>query len=314
MLRLAEVKEDDDEFQSALDIMFEELKQENPDHFACKQYDIFKLAAGKTAKSILVSLGVRLAPFFIPALSNLMARDTIELDMVGSKKTALFVIIPDGDKTFNFMAAIMYQQLFDALYYKADNKYEGRLPIHVRFLLDEFANIGHIPDFQVYIATMRGREISVNVVLQNLSQLKDAYKDSWETITGNCDTLLFLGGKEQSTLKYISEMIGKATVDNRNITESKGQTGGYSLNHQILGRDLITPSEVGLLADKECILSIRGVKPFKSLKFDIEKHSKYKRLADFDKRNSYNFSKRKQQEQDDFFSDVDQIVELNSIV
>jgi type IV secretion system protein VirD4 len=246
-------------------------------------------------------------------------QDTLELDMIGSQKTALFIILPDSDKTFNFIAAMMYQQMFDILFHKADTEYGGRLPFHVRFLLDEFANIGQIPDFQVYISTMRSREISVNVVLQNLSQLKAIYKDNWETITGNCDTLLFLGGKEQSTLKYISEMIGKTTIDNRNITESKGEKGGYSLNHQILSRDLIAPSEVGLLGDKECILSIRGVRPFKSLKFDIEKHSRYRQLADYHKRNAYTFNNRDQQGQDDFFSDINkietvQVGELNSYI
>ena len=225
MIRLAEVKEEEEEFQSPLDILFEDLKIDQPDHFACKQYDIFKLAAGKTAKSILVSLGVRLSPFYIKALEDLVSDDTVALDTMGSEKTALFVIISDSDRTFNFMAAIMYQQLFDLLFYKADNEYGGRLPFPVRFLLDEFANIGQIPNFEIFIATMRSREVSVNVVLQNVAQLKGVYKDHWETITGNCDTLLFLGGKEQSTLEYISKMIGKTTVDNRNINESKGQNG-----------------------------------------------------------------------------------------
>lgn len=310
MIRLAEVREDDEDFQSPLDIMFEELKSQNPDHFACKQYDIFKLAAGKTAKSILVSLGVRLSPFYIQSLENLVSEDTIGLDTIGSEKTALFVIIPDSDRTFNFVAAIMYQQLFDILFYKADNEYDGRLPIHVRFLLDEFANIGQIPNFEIYIATMRSREVSVNVVLQNVAQLKAVYKDHWETITGNCDTLLFLGGKEQSTLEYISKMIGKTTIDNRNINESKGQNGSYSLNYQILGRELITPDEVGRLEGTECILSIRGEKPFRSKKFNIEKHHRYMHLSDFDKKNEYLLSKKDEVEFGAFLDSIDEIEEV----
>lgn len=313
MIRLAEVREDEEEFQSALDIMFEELKAEQPDHFACKQYDIYRLAAGKTAKSILVSLGVRLSPFYIKALENLVSEDTMELDTIGSEKTALFVIISDSDRTFNFMAAIMYQQLFDLLFYKADNEYSGRLPFPVRFLLDEFANIGQIPNFEIFIATMRSREVSVDVVLQNVAQLKGVYKDNWETITGNCDTLLFLGGKEQSTLEYISKMIGKTTLDNRNINESRGQNGSYSLNYQILGRDLITPDEVGRLEGTECILSLRGEKPFRSRKFEIEKHSCYKLLSDYNKANTYDPSKQAELEAETFFKDVLELEEVGDL-
>ena len=313
MIRLAEIREDEEDYQSPLDIMFEELKKEQPDHFACKQYDIFKLAAGKTAKSILVSLGVRLSPFYIKSLENLVADDTLELDSIGSEKTALFVIIPDSDRTFNFMAAIMYQQLFDILFYKADNEYDSRLPFPVRFILDEFANIGQIPNFEIYIATMRSREISVSVVLQNLAQLKGLYKEHWETITGNCDTLLFLGGKEQSTLEYITKMIGKTTVDNRNINESKGQNGSYSFNYQILGRDLITPDEVGRLKGSECILSLRGEKPFRSQKFDIEKHKRYKLLADYDKTNTYDKTKKAESETETFFDDVVEVEEVGDL-
>jgi len=313
MIRLAEVKEDEEEFQSALDIMFEELKAGQPDHFACKQYDIYKLAAGKTAKSILVSLGVRLSAFYIKALEDLVSDDTMELDTIGSEKTALFVIISDSDRTFNFMAAIMYQQLFDLLFYKADNEYGGRLPFPVRFLLDEFANIGRIPNFEIFIATMRSREVSVNVVLQNVAQLKGVYKDHWETITGNCDTLLFLGGKEQSTLEYISKMIGKTTLDNRNINESRGQNGSYSLNYQILGRDLITPDEVGRLEGTECILSLRGEKPFRSRKFEIEKHSSYKLLSDYDQANTYDTSKQAELEAEAFLNDVVEVEEVGNL-
>jgi len=311
MLRLAEVKEDQEDFQSPLDIMFEDLKSENPEHFACKQYDLFKLAAGKTAKSILVSIGVRLSPFNIGVVADLLSEDTIGIDTIGDEKTALFVIIPDSDRTFNFISAIMYQQLFDTLFLKAENEYGGRLPYHVRFLLDEFANIGQIPNFEIYIATMRSREISVNVILQNVAQLKNLYKNSWETITGNCDTLLFLGGKEQSTLEYISKLVGKTTIDLKTTNESKGQSGSYSINSQVLGRDLITPSEVGLLGGTECILSIRGVPPFKSQKFDITKHSKYIELSDFDKKNTYVLSNTERNENSLFFSDVNEIYELN---
>ena len=313
MIRLAEVREDEEEFQSPLDILFEELKAEQSDHFACKQYDIYKLAAGKTAKSILVSLGVRLSAFYIKALEDLVSEDTMELDTIGSEKTALFVIISDSDRTFNFMAAIMYQQLFDLLFYKADNEYGGRLPFPVRFLLDEFANIGQIPNFEIFIATMRSREVSVDVVLQNVAQLKSVYKDHWETITGNCDTLLFLGGKEQSTLEYISKMIGKTTLDNRNINESRGQNGSYSLNYQILGRDLITPDEVGRLEGTECIMSLRGEKPFRSRKFEIEKHSSYKLLSDYDQANTYDPSKQAELEAETFLDDVVEVEDVGNL-
>ncbi len=310
MLRLAKVREDQEDFKSPLDIMFDDLKSENPDHFVCKQYDLFKLAAGKTAKSILVSVGVRLSPFNINVVTEMLSDDTIGIDTIGDEKTALFIIIPDSDRTFNFISAIMYQQLFDTLFLKAENEYGGRLPYHVRFLLDEFANIGQIPNFEIYIATMRSREISVNVILQNLAQLKNLYKDSWETITGNCDTLLFLGGKEQSTLEYISKLVGKTTIDLKTTNESKGQSGNYSINNQVLGRDLITPSEVALLGGNECILSIRGVPPFKSIKFDITKHSKYKELSDFDNKNIYVLPSIEERENLLFFSDVKKIHEL----
>lgn len=293
LLRLAEVKEEDESFKSPLDLIFEDLKTRNPNHFALKQYEIFKLGAGKTAKSILISVGVRLSPFNIPSLLNIMTSDDLEIDKIGEEKTAFFIILPDSDTTFNFVSAVMYQQMFDSLFYKADFEYNGRLPIHTRFLLDEFANIGLIPNFEVYIATMRSREISVNVILQNLAQLKNIYKDSWETITGNCDTLVFLGGREQSTLKYISEMLGKTTIDMRTTTENKGQTGGFSVNSQVLGRDLMTPDEVGLLGNEECIVLIRGIRPFKSKKYDITKHSNYQKLSDFDEKNLYDYTKNR---------------------
>ena len=287
LLRLAEVKEENENYKSPLDILFEDLKAEKPEHFACKQYDLFKLAAGRTAKSILVSVGVRLATFNIKVVSDMLSEDTIELDKIGEEKTALFIMLSDSDRTFNFLAAMMYQQLFDSLFLKAEQKYGGRLPIHVRFLLDEFANIGLIPNFDIYIATMRSREMSVNVILQNVAQIKALYEKTWETITGNCDTLLFLGGKEQSTCEYISKMIGKTTVDLRTSSVSKGQSGRYSDSGQVVGRELITLDEVGLLGGDECILSIRGLRPFRSKKYVIEKHEMYKWLSDYNKKYTY---------------------------
>lgn len=307
LLRLAEVREDNEDFKSALDLLFEDLKEENPNNFASKQYDLFKLGAGKTAKSILVSVGVRLSAFNIPAVMDLLSEDTLEMDTLGDEKTALFVILPDTDKTFNFISAIMYQQLFDTLFLKAEKEYGGRLPFHVRFLLDEFANIGQIPNFDTYIATMRSREVSVSVVLQNVAQLKSLYKDTWETITGNCDTLLFLGGKEQSTLEYISKMIGKTTIDLKTTNQSKGQSGSFSINEQVLGRELITASEVGLLKTDECILSIRGVEPFLSKKYEIEKHKNYKGISDFDEKNTYKVKDPITRKADNFFRDVKEI-------
>ena len=307
LLRLAEVKEDNEDFKSALDLLFEDLKEENPNNFASKQYDLFKLGAGKTAKSILVSVGVRLSAFNIPVVTELLSEDTLEMDTLGDEKTALFVILPDTDKTFNFISAIMYQQLFDTLFLKAEKEYGGRLPFHVRFLLDEFANIGQIPNFDTYIATMRSREVSVSVVLQNVAQLKSLYKDTWETITGNCDTLLFLGGKEQSTLEYISKMIGKTTIDLKTTNQSKGQSGSFSINEQVLGRELITASEVGLLKTDECILSIRGVEPFLSKKYEIEKHKNYKEISDFDEKNTYKVKDPITRKADNFFRDVKEI-------
>ncbi|MSU02151.1 VirD4-like conjugal transfer protein, CD1115 family [Tissierella pigra] len=313
LLRLAEVREDNEDFKSPLDLLFEDLKEENPNNFASKQYDLFKLGAGKTSKSILVSVGVRLSAFNIPAVTELLSEDTLEMDTLGDEKTALFVILPDTDKTFNFISAIMYQQLFDTLFLKAEKEYGGRLPFHVRFLLDEFANIGQIPNFETYIATMRSREVSVSVILQNIAQLKSLYKDTWETITGNCDTLLFLGGKEQSTLEYISKMIGKTTIDLRTTNQSKGQTGSFSINEQVLGRELITSSEVGLLKTDECILSIRGVEPFLSKKYDITKHKNYKELSDYDEKNIYRIKDPLIRKSENFFRDVKEVEIIGEI-
>ena len=312
MHRLNEVREDVEDYRSPLDIMFDELKEEKPDHFACKQYDIYRIAAGKTAKSILVSVGVRLSPFYINQVSELLSDDELNLEQMGEEKTALFVIIPDSDKTFNFIAAIMYQQMFDVLLYKADNDYKGgKLPIHIRFLLDEFANIGQIPNFDTYIATMRSREMSVNVIIQNLAQLRALYKDTWETITGNCDTLLFLGGKEQSTLEYISKMCDKTTIDLRTTNESKGQSGSYTLNNQVLGRSLITPGEVGLLKGDECMVQIRGAYPFRSRKTNLEKHKMYKQLADYDEQNIYNRDNSVQNSASRIFHNIKEIQLIN---
>ena len=318
MLRLAEVKEDNEDYQSPLDIMFSDLKEKDPNHFAVRQYDIYKFAAGKTAKSILVSVGVRLAPFNIPSIRNIVSGDTVGLDMIGSEKTALFIILPDTDKSFNFLAAMMFQQMFDILVYRADNDYKGKLPFHVRCLMDEFSNVGQIPQLEVLISTIRSRGISLNIVLQNLAQIKNLYKDTWEIITGNCDSLLFLGGMEQSTLEYISKMCGKTTIDNRNTSESRGQTGSYSMQYQTMGRDLITPDEVGGMKGRTCILKIRGCNPFKSQKFDIEKHKNYKQLSDANKDNWYTIEQREQTTKEVFFEtiktvEVVQLSELNDL-
>lgn len=317
LIRLAEVREEDEAYESALDILFQDLKEKQPNHFACKQYDIFKLAAGKTAKSILVSLGVRLSPFYIEELADLMSDDTLNLDRVGSEKTALFIVLPDSDKTFNFLAAIMYQQLFDILFYKADTEYAGRLPYHVRFMLDEFPNIGQIPQFETYVATMRSREMSANIILQNISQLKSLYEKTWETITGNCDTMLFLGGTEQSTLEYLSKKIGKTTIDHRSINESRGETGSYSMNYQIVARDLIAPDEIGLLDTQECLLSLRGERPFKSRKYDITKHKNYNEMADGDGGQAFASqdaqATRNRNEIQSFFRDVGYVMDFGLI-
>ena len=285
LLRMAEAKEEDEDYQSSLDIVFEDLEKKDPNNFAVKQYKIYKFAAGRTAKSILVSVGVRLAAFNIDSINRLVSGDTLQLDAIGDRKTALFVILPDTDKSFNFLAAMMFQQMFDILVYRADTEYRGRLPVPVRCMLDEFANIGQIPMFEILMSTVRSRGISLNIILQNLAQIKNLYKDTWEVITGNCDSLLFLGGTEQSTLKYISEMCGKQTIKNQSINESKGQSGSYSLNNQVLGRDLITSDEAGRLKGRECILAIRSCRPFKSRKYDIEKHKNYRLLSDYSEDN-----------------------------
>lgn len=291
MIDASEAREDDEEFKNPIDILFERLEQKKPDHFAVKQYKKYKLAAGKTAKSILISCGARLAPFDIPALREMMSYDDLELDRLGEEKTALFVIIPDTDDTFNFVAAIMYTQLFNLLCTVADDKYGGRLPIHVRCILDEFANIGQIPKFEKLIATIRSREISASIILQAESQLKGMYKDEADTIIGNCDTSLFLGGKEKSTLKGISESLGKETIDVQTEGSSRGQSESYSLNGQKTGKELMTQDELAVMDSSECILQLRGVRPFKSKKFDITKHKNYPLLSDDNPKNAFDIEK-----------------------
>jgi len=291
LINASEAREDDENFKNPVDLLFEELETRKPDHFAVKQYRKYKLAAGKTAKSILISCGARLAPFDIAELRELMSYDEMELDTIGDQKTALFVIISDTDDTFNFVAAIMYSQLFNLLCDKADNEYNGRLPIHVRCLLDEFANIGQIPKFDKLIATIRSREISASIILQSQSQLKTIYKDAADTIVGNCDSMLFLGGKEKSTLKEISEILGKETIDLYNTSETRSNNNSYGLNYQKTGKDLMSQDELAVMDGNKCILQLRGVRPFLSNKFDITKHPKYRFLSDFDERNAFDIEK-----------------------
>lgn len=290
-INASETREEDEEFKNAVDELFDELEAEHPEHFAVRQYRKYKLAAGKTAKSILISCGARLAPFDIQELRDIMAYDEMELDMLGDQKTAMFVIISDTDDTFNFIVAIMYTQLFNLLCDRADDVHGGRLPYHVRLLLDEFANIGQIPKFDKLIATIRSREISASIILQSQSQLKTIYKDAAETITGNCDTMLFLGGKESSTLKEISEILGKETIDLYNTSDTRGQNRSYGLNYQKTGKELMSKDELAVMDGSKCILQLRGVRPFLSDKFDITKHKRYKELADYDKKNEFDVEK-----------------------
>ena len=290
-INASETREDDEEFKNAVDELFEELEAENPEHFAVRQYRKYKLAAGKTAKSILISCGARLAPFDIQELREIMSYDEMELDMIGDQRTAMFVIISDTDDTFNFVVAIMYTQLFNLLCDKADDEHGGRLPYHVRLLLDEFSNIGQIPKFDKLIATIRSREISASIILQSQSQLKTIYKDAAETITGNCDTVLFLGGKESSTLKEISETLGKETIDLYNTSDTRGSNRSYGLNYQKTGKELMSRDELAVMDGEKCILQLRGVRPFLSNKYDITKHKRYKELADYDKKNAFDVEK-----------------------
>lgn len=290
-INASEAREDDEEFKNAVDELFEELEAEDSEHFAVRQYKKYKLAAGKTAKSILISCGARLAPFDIRELRDLMAYDEMELDMLGEEKAALFVIISDTDDTFNFVVAIMYTQLFNLLCDKADDEHGGRLPFHVRLLLDEFSNIGQIPKFDKLIATIRSREISASIILQSQSQLKTIYKDAAETILGNCDTMLFLGGKESSTLKEISETLGKETIDLFNTSDTRGQSRSYGLNYQKTGKELMSRDELAVMDGSKCILQLRGVRPFFSNKYDITKHKRYRELTDYNKKNEFDVEK-----------------------
>ena len=290
-INASETREEDEEFKNAVDELFEELEAENPEHFAVRQYRKYKLAAGKTAKSILISCGARLAPFDIQELREIMSYDEMELDMIGDQKTAMFVIISDTDDTFNFVVAIMYTQLFNLLCDKADDEHGGRLPYHVRLLLDEFSNIGQIPKFDKLIATIRSREISASIILQSQSQLKTIYKDAAETILGNCDTMLFLGGKESSTLKEISETLGKETIDLYNTSDTRGQSRSYGLNYQKTGKELMSRDELAVMDGNKCILQLRGVRPFLSNKYDITKHKRYKELADANPKNAFDVEK-----------------------
>ena len=280
MINASEAREDDENFKSAVDMLFDRLEEKQPEHFAVKQYRKFKLAAGKTLKSILVSCGARLAPFDIAELRDLMEYDELELDTLGDRKTAFFVIISDTDATFNFVVAMMYSQLFNLLCDKADNEYGGRLPVHVRCLLDEMANIGTIPNFEKLIATIRSREISACIILQAQSQLKAIYKDNADTIIGNCDSTLFLGGKEKSTLKEISEVLGKETIDTNTYGKSEGRSGSYSTNYQISGRELMTPDEVRMLDNRYALLFVRGERPVMDFKYDIMKHPNVRLTTD----------------------------------
>jgi len=286
-----EVREDDEEFKNSVDLMFDELEEKSPDHFAVRQYKKFKLSAGKTAKSILVSCGARLAPFDIAELREVTAYDELELDTLGDKKTALFLIMSDTDDSFNFLISMAYTQLFNLLCEKADDVYGGRLPVHVRCLIDECANIGQIPKLEKLMATIRSREISACLVLQAQSQLKALYKDNADTIIGNCDCSLFLGGKEPTTLKELSTALGKETIDTYNTGESRGRETSHSLNYQKLGKALMDVDELAVLDGGKCILQLRGVRPFLSNKYDITKHPLYKYLSDYDKKNAFDIER-----------------------
>ena len=287
LLNACEAREDDETYESPVDILFDDLAKKQPEHFAVKQYVKFKMAAGKTLKSILVSCGARLAPFDIKELRDIMTEDELELDTMGDRKTALFLIMSDTDTTFNFVIAMLQSQLFNLLCDKADDFYNGRLPVHVRCLLDEFANIGQIPNFDKLIATIRSREISASIILQSQSQLKTIYKDAADTIVGNCDSTLFLGGKEKSTLKEISELLGKETIDSLSQSENRGAQTSHGLSYQKLGKELMTQDEIAVMDGGKCILQLRGVRPFFSDKFDITKHPRYQYLSDADKKNVF---------------------------
>jgi len=299
MIDASETREEDESFENAIDLMFKDIEfgnvdegiEADPDSFAVRQYKKYKLAAGKTAKSILVSCGARLAPFDIKEVREITAYDELDLGDIGRRKTALFVIISDTDDSLNFLVSIMYTQLFNLLCTIADDEYHGKLPVHVRCILDEFANIGQIPKFDKLIATIRSREISASIILQSKAQLKSIYKDNAETIEGNCDTFLFLGGKEKSTLKDLAEILGKETIDTYNTSDTRGTTQSYGVNYQKLGRELMSQDRLALMDGGKCILQVRGVRPFFSDKVDITKHEMYKELSDFDKKNQFDIEK-----------------------
>ena len=290
MINASEAREDDSEFQSPVDLMFERLEEKDPEHFAVKQYKKFLLSAGKTRSSILISCGARLAPFDIRELRELMESDELELDTLGDRKTAMFIISRDTDPTFDFVTAMIVSQLFNLLCTKADDEYGGRLPVHVRCLLDEVANIT-IPNLERLISVLRSREISACLVVQAQSQLKAIYKEHADTIIGNCDTTLFLGGKEKTTLKEISEVLGKETIDSFNTSENRGRDVSHGLNYQKLGKELMSQDEIAVMDGGKCILQLRGVRPFFSDKYDITKHPKYKYLSDYDKKNTFDIEK-----------------------
>ena len=291
LINACEAREDDETYKSPVDILFDELAQAQPEHFAVKQYVKFKMAAGKTLKSILVSCGARLSPFDIKELRDIMTEDELELDTMGDRKTALFLIMSDTDTTFNFVIAMLQSQLFNLLCDKADDLYNGRLPVHVRCLLDEFANIGQIPNFDKLIATIRSREISASIILQSQSQLKTIYKDAADTIVGNCDSTLFLGGKEKSTLKEISELLGKETIDLYNQSENRGSQVSHGLSYQKLGKELMTQDELAVMDGGKCIFMLRGVRPFLSDKYDLTRHPNYRYTADADPKNVFDMER-----------------------
>ena len=291
LLNESETREEDETYQNPVDMMFQELEERDPQHFAVRQYKKYKMAAGKTAKSSLISCGARLAPFDIAELREIMSYDEMELDKIGDRKTALFLIMSDTDTTFNFVIAMLQSQLFNLLCDKADDVYGGRLPVHVRVIADEFANIGQIPQFDKLIATIRSRELSASIILQSQSQLKAMYKDSADTILGNCDTTLFLGGKEKTTLKEMSELLGKETIDLYNTSETRSNQKSFGLNYQKTGKQLMTEDEIAVMDGGKCILQIRGARPFFSDKYDITKHKNYRYLADENEKNRYKVEK-----------------------